>query len=70
MLTGQKPDLSRMGAFGSECYAYNHDYKKLDSRCTKGVLVGYDKNSPAYLVYHPGNGKVMKHILFYFVTFC
>ena len=44
MLTGRKPDLSRMGVFGSECYAHNHDHKKLDSRCTKGVFVGYDKN--------------------------
>ena len=68
MLTGRKPDLSRMGVFGSECYAYNHNYKKLDSRCTKGVFVGYDKNSPAYLVYHPDNGKVMKHRLIRFIS--
>ena len=57
-----------MGVFGSECYAYNHDHKKLDSRCTKGVFVGYDKNSPAYLVYHPYNGKVMKHRLIRFIS--
>ena len=68
MLTGRKPDLSRMGVFGSECYAYNHDHKKLDSRCTKGVFVGYDKNSPAYLVYYPDNGKVMKHRLIRFIS--
>ena len=63
MLTGRKPNLSKIGVFGSECYAYNHDHKKLDSRCTKGMFVGYDENSPAYLVYHPDNGKVMKHRL-------
>ena len=68
MLTGRKPDLSRMGVFGSECYAYNHNHKKLDSRCTKGVFVGYDKNSPAYLVYHPHNGKVMKHRFIRFIS--
>ena len=63
MLTGRKPNLSKIGVFGSECYAYNHDHKKLDSRCTKGMFVGYDENSPSYLVYHPDNGKVMKHRL-------
>ncbi|PIK35791.1 hypothetical protein BSL78_27378 [Apostichopus japonicus] len=42
MLTGNKPDLSKMGIFGSECYAYKHDPKKLDSRCEKGIFVGYD----------------------------
>ena len=68
MLTGRKPDLTKMGVFGSECYAYNHNHKKLDSRCTKGVFVGYDKNSPAYLVYHPDNGKVMKHRLIRFIS--
>lgn len=63
MLTGQKPDLSKMLVFGLECHTYQHNRKKLDSKCTKGVFVGYDKNSPAYLVYHPDSGKVMKHRL-------
>jgi len=56
------------GVFGSESYAYNHNHKKLDSRCRKGVFVGYDKSSPAYLVYHPDNGKVMKHRLTRFIS--
>ncbi|PIK60597.1 hypothetical protein BSL78_02441 [Apostichopus japonicus] len=67
MLTGNQPDLSKMGIFGSECYAYKHDPKKLDSRCEKGIFVGYDKNSPAYLVYHANSGKVSKNRL---VKFC
>ena len=65
MLTGRKPDLSRMGVFGSQCHTYTDNHKKLDPRCVKGVFVGYmreiEKNSPAYLIYHPDKGKVMKH---------
>ena len=26
---------------------------KLDSHCEKGIFVGYDKQSPAYLIYFP-----------------
>ncbi len=36
-------------------------------RCEKGIFVGYDKNSPAYLVYHPDCGKIMKHRLIKFI---
>lgn len=69
-LTGRKPDLSKMRVFGSACYAYKQDKKKLDARCEKGIFVGYDKNSPAYLVYYPDTGKVLKHRLVRFVTKC
>ena len=44
------------------------DKKKLDPRCTKGVFVGYDKDSPAYLVYFPEIGKVLKYRVVKFVT--
>jgi hypothetical protein len=66
-MTGRKPDLSKMWVFGSECYIYNYDHKKLDPRCMKGVFVGHDKNSRAHLVYHPQCGKVMKHRLVKFI---
>ena len=52
MITGRKPDLSKMNIFGSTCYAYKN-LKKLDLKCEKGIFVGYDRNSPAYLVFHP-----------------
>ncbi len=42
--------------------------KKLDSRCEKGIFVGYDKNSPAYLVFYPESGKVIKNRLVKFLT--
>lgn len=69
-LTGKEPDLSKMRIFGSVCYAYKHDKKKLDARCEKGIFVGYDKNSPAYLIYYPDTGKVLKHRLVKFITRC
>ena len=39
LLKGKQPNLSRMQKFGSECYAYKQDEKKLDSRCDKGIFV-------------------------------
>jgi len=57
-----------MHKFGSVCYAYKQDKKKLDSRCEEGIFVGYDKNSPAYMVYFPHSGKVQKSRLVKFVT--
>lgn len=60
-ITGKKPNLSNMRVFGSECYAYKQNKKKLDPRYTKGILMGYDKGSPAYLVYIPETGKIFKY---------
>lgn len=63
VFTGKTPDLSNMKVFGSECYVYKQDKKKLDSRCEKGIFLGYDKYSPAYNVYYPEVGKIQKHRL-------
>lgn len=67
MLTGKSPDLSKLWIFGSECYAYIHDHKKLDPRCERAIFVGYSKSSPAYLVYNPHTEKVSKHRLVKFI---
>ena len=67
VFTGRKPNLSKMRTFGSQCYAYKQDTKKLDDRCSKGIFVGYDRGSPAYLVYYPETGKVKKHRVVKFV---
>ena len=68
LLTGKKANLAKMQKFGSMCYTYKQDKGKLDSRCEEGRFVGFDKNSPAYLVYHPDINKVQKHRLVKFVT--
>lgn len=68
LLTDKRPNISKMQKFGSVCYTYKQDKGKLDSRCDQGRFVGYDKNSPAYLVYHPDTNKVQKHRLVKFVS--
>ena len=66
LITGLKPNISNLHIFGSVCYPYVPNTKKLDPRCQKGYFVGYDRDSPSYLVYYPDNRTVMKHRL---VTF-
>ena len=50
------------------CFAYKQEKGKLDSRCEQGVFVGYDKNSPTYLVNYPDTKRVQKHRLAKFPT--
>lgn len=59
--TGKTPNIAHMMVFGTECYAYKPDKKKLDPRCEKGIFIGYDKYSPAYNVYFPQTGRVSKY---------
>ena len=63
LITGLKPDISSLHLFGSVCYPLVQDPKKLDPRCKKGYFVGYDRDSPSYLVYHPDKFTVMKYRL-------
>ena len=58
VLVGRKPDISNMHVFGSTCYSYVQNAKKLDPRSKEGVFVGYDRDTPAYLVYFPTTQKV------------
>ena len=51
--TKQKPNVQNMHIFGTICYTYVQDKKKLDARGEKGFFLWYDKGSPAYLVYFP-----------------
>ena len=67
-LTARGPKLSRMQRFGSECFVYKQDRRKLDPRWEKYVFIGYDKNSPEYTVYFPDTKKVQKHRLVKFVA--
>jgi len=59
-MTGLKPNLSGMHIFGSTCYAYVQQKAKLDARYEKGIFVGYDKGSPAYLVYFPEKNNIKR----------
>ena len=58
--TGKVPDVSGMHVFGSTCYAYVEHKSKLDARSEKGRFVGYDRSSPAYLVYFPSRDEIRR----------
>ena len=60
MLTGRKPDVSILHIFGTVCYSHEQQTKKLDNRCKRGVFVGYDRESPSYLVYHEDTRRVQR----------
>ena len=47
---GRKPNIANMHIFGSICYAYVQDKGKLDPRSQEGIFLGYDTNSPAYVI--------------------
>ena len=68
LITGTKPDVAKMQVFGSICYPVVHKPKKLDPRTTKGIFVGYDRESPSYLIYDPDTRAVSKHRLVKFTT--
>ena len=42
------------------CYSYVQHKTKLDPRSKRGIFVGYDKESPAFLIYYPDLKKVMR----------
>ncbi len=57
---GKRPDMAKLHLFGSVCYAYVENKKKLDPRCQQGLFFGYDKQSPAYFVFFPKERIVRK----------
>jgi hypothetical protein len=68
LLTGVKPNVSNLRAFGCKAFAYNFDVerKKLDAKAKAGVFVGYDDNSAAYKIYLVKERKIAKsgHVVF------
>ena len=59
-MTGKKPNIAKIEAFGNTCFALVQSPKKLDNRSEKGVFIDYDRGSPSYLVYFPDTGNVKK----------
>ena len=60
MFTDNKPNLRNMHIFGTVCYSYKQEKKKLDPRSERGIFLGYDGQSPAYLVYYPNRNDVKR----------
>jgi transposase InsO family protein len=60
VFTSQKPNLQNMHVFGTVCYTYVQEKKKLYPRGEEGIFVVYDKGSPAYLIYFPETGSIKR----------
>ena len=61
--------MAKMQIFGSTYYPTVQNPKQLDARSKKGVFVGYDRDSPNYLVYDPDTRALRKHRLVVKFTF-
>lgn len=50
---GRKMEIDKLRPFGCECYVLTHAQKrgKIDRKSEKGILVGYDIDSPCYKIY-------------------
>ena len=62
LLYGRPPTYSKMRIFGCSAFSMSRDpsRRKLDPKADKGIFVGYDSCSPAYLIYFPGNDSVQR----------
>ncbi len=68
-LTGKTPDMNFVHKFGSVCYVFNENTKKLDDKAQKGIFVGCDKRSPSFLVFFPLTNNIKKSRNVKFVNF-
>lgn len=59
-MTELQPNLKNMHISGTVCYAYIQNKMKLEARCEQGTFLGYDTQSPAYLVYFPERDDVKR----------
>ncbi|GFR97943.1 CCHC-type zinc finger, nucleic acid binding protein a [Elysia marginata] len=59
-VTKKRPNMRNMQQFGKTCYAFVQNPKKLNDRSEKGCFVGFDRDSPAHLVYFPDSETVKK----------
>ena len=49
-----------MHIFGSTCFAYIDKKSKLNIKADRGIFLGYDKSSPANLVFFPEKNKIKR----------
>lgn len=50
LIPKMKPNIAKLHVFGSVCYSYVQNSKKLDAHSRTGYCVGHDKGNPPYLV--------------------
>lgn len=69
LLTGMKPDLSKMKESVSVCYAYRQNKRKLDPRSIRASLwYMITAQHSLYLIYFPDTGNICKHRLVIVIT--
>lgn len=59
---GVEPKLTHIKPVGSQCFYSVHHFQnlgKLDPRCRKGKLIGFDEEMKAYRVWNPESGSVV-----------
>lgn len=58
---GRQVDISKLRAFGCECYVLKPSHKrgKMDRKSEKGIMIGYEWDSPCYRIYIPSTGKIV-----------
>jgi transposase InsO family protein len=65
---GEKPDISNLRVFGSQCYVHNNSpaRRKLDARAFPAVFIGYPPEIKAWKYYIPKSRKagVSRNIIF------
>ena len=61
LFTGKKPNIRNMAPFGSKCFVVVDKHKRmLDDRSCEGTFIGYDRESPAFLIYDRCTGAIKK----------
>ena len=61
LFKGKKPKLRNMAPFGYKCFVVVKKHKrKLDDRSYEGTFIGYDHESPAFLIYDRSTGAIKK----------
>jgi hypothetical protein len=60
LLTGNKPNVSYFRVFGSKCYILvkKGRHSKFAPKAVEGLLLGYDSNTKAYMVFNKSSGLV------------
>lgn len=58
---GRQVDISKLRAFGCECYVLKPSHKKgkMDRKSEKGIMIGYEWDSPCYRIYISSTGNIV-----------
>ncbi|CAM9468301.1 unnamed protein product, partial [Sphacelaria rigidula] len=58
---GFKPKISFLRTIGSRAFVHRErHHSKLEEKAWKGVLVGYDSDSPSYRIHNRYSGKISR----------